>query len=448
MCAFISATGSESERLSKTDRSKARRSSDIPFSWRSITSGNERKVEVRWRRVERIVNGKNYFEFSIEDEGFSKKKACVRAKSMRELLLRSVAVNEAHDYRNEAAWSVGGWGDRGVKRVVQDAREREAEGSEQGLTRSEGKAAEKLPRRVKIAGMEVWADAEGRGAACGGGMACGELGAGDGYGAGTSMRRAYSVFRERRHEKCAAVYGRVGAAAGVGRRRVAGVAAEEVDGGVDSERDGGADARRRWRRDGTGRAWQRTGGRYGSGVDGRDADGRKEPPGATGQECMMARWHAEGTEGSGATGRGRVRALAGGGGSRVWARAGHGAGRVCREKRRWGRARRRTGGRREASYTRRGDTSAKEDGTGVPRRRRGEDAVARRNGMGLRADTGGVEGTGIGTRVAWRGRGRRRSGRRVRGKGSGQGEYSRRARRHRQGRVRTGAEVLEVGVGF
>jgi hypothetical protein len=84
----------------------------------------------------------------------------------------------------------------------QDARERKAEGSEQGPTSSGEKAAEKLARHLNIAGMEVWADTEGGDAACGGGTACGELGAGDRYGVGTSMRRAYPVFRERRRGKC------------------------------------------------------------------------------------------------------------------------------------------------------------------------------------------------------------------------------------------------------
>jgi hypothetical protein len=72
------------------------------------------------------------------------------------------------------------------------------------------------------------------------------------------------------------------------------------------------------------------------------------------------------------------------------AECGHGQGTErdgCAEKKdSGGQAWQRTGGRHEASYARRGDAAAKEDETGVPRR--GEDAVARRNGMGLRADTG------------------------------------------------------------
>ncbi|KAJ7300364.1 hypothetical protein DFH08DRAFT_828527 [Mycena albidolilacea] len=335
------------------------------------------------------------------------------------VLLRSVTVHEAHDYRNEA-WSVGGWGDSeengSCKGWRQDARERKAEGSEQGPTSSEKKAAEKLARHLNIAGMEVWADAKvetlravgvrrvanshDEEGGCKGGVGCMRWRCSRGS---SRCREAAcgcggDVVEDSGADEGAATGGhagvwRGGAAAGARRQRVAGVAAAEVDGSVDSERDGtgrgGRDSAREeragavWTRGGTGKQEERGGemderrsggaaqrvqgmcsgrgstkgkgrrdgrksaavdngkrgvcgcsrtavvrkdqcggvwgcgrgldghtdtkaggGRlgYGSGVDGWGVDVRKEPPGATGQAVMTARWHAGGTESSGATG--------------------------------------------------------------------------------------------------------------------------------------------------
>ncbi|KAJ7303455.1 hypothetical protein DFH08DRAFT_825912 [Mycena albidolilacea] len=324
------------------------------------------------------------------------------------VLLRSVTVHEAHDYRNEA-WSVGGWGDSEENGSY--ARERKAEGSEQGPTSSEKKAAEKLARHLNIAGMEVWADAKvetlravgvrrvanshDEEGGCKGGVGCMRWRCSRGS---SRCREAAcgcggDVVEDSGADEGAATGGhagvwRGGAAAGARRQRVAGVAAAEVDGSVDSERDGtgrgGRDSAREeragavWTRGGTGKQEERGGemderrsggaaqrvqgmcsgrgstkgkgrrdgrksaavdngkrgvcgcsrtavvrkdqcggvwgcGRgldghtdtkagYGSGVDGWGVDVRKEPPGATGQAVMTARWHAGGTESSGATG--------------------------------------------------------------------------------------------------------------------------------------------------
>ncbi|KAJ7303487.1 hypothetical protein DFH08DRAFT_825941 [Mycena albidolilacea] len=345
---------------------------------------------------------------------------------------------EAADAWNEA-WSVGGWGDSeengSCKGWRQDARERKAEGSEQGPTSSEKKAAEKLARHLNIAGMEVWADAkvetlravgvwggdvdeagvpriqrtaaremrwgstehdeEGgckggvgcmrwrcsrgssrcREAACGcggdvvedsgadegaatGGHAgsgrgrrqCGlgagwvrrrvETGRGAGAGGGRTGRGGRDSARE---ERAGAVWTRGGTGkqeerggemderrSGGAAQRVQGirgdVASTKGKGRRDGRKSAAVDNGKRGvcgcsrtavvRKDQCGGVWgcgrgldghtdtKAGGGRlgYGSGVDGWGVDVRKEPPGATGQAVMTARWHAGGTESSGATG--------------------------------------------------------------------------------------------------------------------------------------------------